>query len=80
MTQPISPLYHINLFWSDEDDCWIADVPDLRPCSAHGDSPSQAAAEIEVAIEGWLETARDNDMAIPEPTYGRLQRTGNELT
>ena len=32
------PHYHINLFWSAEDECWIADVPDLKPCSAHGDT------------------------------------------
>jgi predicted RNase H-like HicB family nuclease len=36
------PHYHINVFWSDEDDCWIADVPDLRYCSAHGGTPAEA--------------------------------------
>ena len=35
------PHYHINLFWSAEDECWIADVPDLRPCSSHGDTPEE---------------------------------------
>ena len=34
--------YHINIFWSDEDECWIADVPDLRYCSAHGATPEDA--------------------------------------
>jgi predicted RNase H-like HicB family nuclease len=63
------PHYHINLFWSAEDDCWIADVPDLRPCSAHGDAPSEAVAGAEIAIEGWLETALANNMDIPEPRY-----------
>jgi predicted RNase H-like HicB family nuclease len=61
--------YHINIFWSAEDDCWIADVPDLRPCSAHGDTPSQAIAEAETAIELWLETAVEHDLPIPEPRY-----------
>jgi predicted RNase H-like HicB family nuclease len=61
--------YHINVFWSVEDNCWIADVPDLRPCSAHGDSPSQAIAEAEVAISLWLETAEEHGLAIPEPRY-----------
>jgi predicted RNase H-like HicB family nuclease len=61
--------YHINVFWSVDDDCWIADVPDLRPCSAHGDTPAEALAEAEVAIELWLETAREHKMAIPEPRY-----------
>ncbi len=63
------PHYHINVFWSDEDECWIADVPDLRYCSAHGDSPGEAAAEAEVAIALWLEVARDNGMPIPEAAY-----------
>ncbi|MBO0749436.1 MAG: type II toxin-antitoxin system HicB family antitoxin [Porphyrobacter sp.] len=61
--------YHINVFWSAEDDCWIADVPDLRPCSAHGDTPSQAIAEAEIAIELWLETAKDHGLPIPEARY-----------
>ena len=65
------PHYHINLFWSDEDDCWIADVPDLRSCSAHGDTPTEAVANIEDAIEGWLQVARDRGMPIPEPLYCR---------
>ena len=61
--------YHINLFWSAEDDCWIADVPDLRPCSAHGDTPAEAIAEAEIAIELWLETAKELGRPIPEPRY-----------
>lgn len=61
--------YHINVFWSAEDECWIADVPDLRPCSAHGDNPSQAIAEAEVAIALWLETAKEHGLTIPEPRY-----------
>ena len=63
------PLYHINLFWSAEDACWIADVPDLRPCSAHGDTRKDALANIHDAIEGWLGVARDANMPIPEPRY-----------
>ena len=63
------PHYHINLFWSDEDDCWIADVPDLRYCSAHGNTPSEAVAEVRRAIQLWLETARDEGVPIPEPSY-----------
>lgn len=63
------PHYHINLFWSAEDDCWIADVPDLRPCSAHGATRAEALANIDDAIEGWLEVARERAFAIPEPRY-----------
>lgn len=55
--------YHINVFWSDKDNCWIADVPDLKPCSAHGNTPSKAAAEAEIAIELWLETAKERGLS-----------------
>ena len=61
--------YHINVFWSVEDSCWIADVPDLRPCSAHGGSRSEALAEAEVAIGLWLEVAREQGFPIPEARY-----------
>ena len=63
------PHYHINLFWSDEDRCWIADAPDLRYCSSHGDTPTEALANIEEAIEGWLEVARDAGQPVPEARY-----------
>ena len=63
------PHYHINLFWSDDDECWIADVPDLRYCSAHGATPAEAVANIHDAVQGWLATARDHDMPIPVPRY-----------
>lgn len=63
------PHYHINLFWSVEDDCWIADVPDLHPCSAHGKTREEAIANIRDAIDGWIETAREMGTAIPEPRY-----------
>lgn len=61
--------YHINLFWSDEDGCWIADVPDLKYCSAHGETPSEAAREIQIAMALWLEVAREHGDPIPEPRY-----------
>jgi predicted RNase H-like HicB family nuclease len=67
--QTVNDHYHMNVFWSAEDDCWIADVPDLCGCSAHGDTPSEAAKEAEVAIKLWLEVARDNGFEIPEPRY-----------
>jgi predicted RNase H-like HicB family nuclease len=63
------PRYHINIFWSTKDACWVADVPDLKSCAAFGDSPFEAATEVEVAIAAWLETARANNMPIPKPCY-----------
>jgi predicted RNase H-like HicB family nuclease len=61
--------YHINLFWSDEDGQWIADVPDLKGCSASGDTPEEAAREIQIAKDLWLESAREHGHPIPEPRY-----------
>ena len=61
--------YHINVFWSDEDSCWIADVPDLRPCTAHGDTPEEATANVRDAVDGWLAVARERGFPIPEAKY-----------
>lgn len=63
------PHYHINLLWSEEDGCWIADVPDLRYCTTHGDTPESALANVREAIAGWLEAATANGISIPEPRY-----------
>ena len=65
----MTPRYHINLFWSDADSAWIADVPDLQSCSAFGDTPSEALAEVEKAMEAWLMVARQDGLAIPVPRY-----------
>jgi predicted RNase H-like HicB family nuclease len=65
----MEPRYHINIFWSERDDCWIADVPDLRSCSAHGDTPLEAVNEVETAIDLWLEAARSCGLPIPEARY-----------
>ena len=66
------PHYPINLFWSDEEDVWIAEVPDLRPCAAHGATREEALANIRDAIDGWLAVARDKGFPIPEPSYRRI--------
>ena len=68
------PKYHINLFWSEPDNAWVADVPDLQPCSAFGDPPAEALAEIEQAIEAWLAVAREDGLPIPESRYRALTR------
>lgn len=64
-----TPAYHINVFRSAEDDCWIADVPDLRFCSAHGASPAEAVAEVQEAMAAWLDVARERGQAPPPPRY-----------
>ena len=61
--------YHINLFYSDEDEGWIADIPDLVACSAFGETPEEALAEVKTARAAWLESAEENGKPIPEPRY-----------
>lgn len=64
------PHYHINMFWSEEDGSWIAEVPDLRGCSAHGRTPAEAAREAEDAMALWLETAASEGLPIPPARHG----------
>ncbi len=61
--------YHINIFYSDEDEGYIADIPDLEACSAFGETPEQALAELGKAKEAWLQAARDIGKSIPPPKY-----------
>ncbi len=61
--------YHINLFYSDEDRAWVADIPDLESCSALGASPEEALAEVERAKHAWLTAASEAGRPIPEPRY-----------
>lgn len=65
--------YPIEVFWSDEDQVWIADVPDLPYCTAHGPTPHDAVAQVELATEAWLETARSTGRAIPPPSPRRAR-------
>jgi predicted RNase H-like HicB family nuclease len=57
--------YHINTFRSEEDDGYIADIPDLQ----FGDTPPEALRQVEIAKEVWLEAARAEGRTVPEPTY-----------
>lgn len=61
--------YAINVFWSDEDDCYVATVPDLEGCSAFGATPQEAVREVEIAKKLWLEVAREDGEDIPQPSY-----------
>jgi predicted RNase H-like HicB family nuclease len=53
-------------FYSDEDGEYIADIPDLKYCSASGATPQEAFQEVLIAKSLWLETAREKGLAIPE--------------
>lgn len=64
--------YEIIIFWSDEDNAFIAEVPELPGCQAHGDSQGAALNSAQQAIELWLDTAREFGDPIPEPKGRRL--------
>lgn len=61
--------YHINVFYSDEDGGYVADIPDLEACSAFAASAELALAEVEKAKAAWLAAARESGRPIPEPRY-----------
>jgi predicted RNase H-like HicB family nuclease len=63
--------YEIILYWSAEDDAFIAEVPELPGCAADGPTRQEALANVEIIIGEWIETAREMGRAIPEPR-GRL--------
>jgi predicted RNase H-like HicB family nuclease len=64
--------YHINIFYSEDDECYVADIPDLQYCSAFGDTPEEAAREITIAKELWLEVAAESGTEIPKPMYSPI--------
>jgi len=61
--------YFISIFYSKEDGGYIADIPDLRFCSAFGETPEEALREVQIAKEAWLEAARASGKPIPKPQY-----------
>ena len=61
--------YHINIFYSEEDGGYIADIPDLEHCSAFGETPEEALSQVEIAKEAWIETARQAGKPVPAPRY-----------
>jgi len=64
--------YEIIIFWSDEDGAFLADVPELPGCMAHGSSHGEALGNAQEAISLWLETARELGRSIPQPKGRRL--------
>ena len=64
--------YHINIFYSSEDKSYIADIPDLKFCSASGATPQKALEEVLIAQKLWLEEARESGARIPIPKYKPL--------
>ncbi len=64
--------YEIIIFWSDEDEAYVADVSELQGCMAHGNTYESALANIKSAMALWIETAREFNEPIPQPKGRRL--------
>ena len=65
------PKYEVIIYWSQEDQAFIAEVPELPGCAANGKTHQEALASAEVVIREWIETARELGRPIPAPR-GRL--------
>jgi predicted RNase H-like HicB family nuclease len=61
--------YHINIFYSEDDEAYIADIPDLKYVSAIGETPQQALNEVILAKTAWLEAAQAENKTISKPRY-----------
>ena len=59
--------YEVIIYWSDEDNAFVAEVPELPGCMADGATYSEAVSNVEVIIDEWIETAKDLGREIPEP-------------
>jgi len=64
--------YQRIIYWSDNDQCFIAYIPELKGCMAHGDTPEEAVKNINIALELWVETALEEGWELPKPK-GRLE-------
>ena len=67
----MSPRYEVIIYWSAEDEAFVAEVPELAGCAADGATYIEALANVEVVIREWVETAAELGRSIPEPR-GRL--------
>ncbi len=64
--------YEVIIFWSDIDDSFVAEIPELPGCVAHGDTQSSALASVRKAMRLWIDTAREFGDSVPEPKGHRL--------
>ncbi|MFZ5516489.1 MAG: type II toxin-antitoxin system HicB family antitoxin [Candidatus Zhuqueibacterota bacterium] len=64
--------YEIIIYWSEEDNVYIAEVPELPGCMAHGESYESALKNVKEAIQLWIKTAEEFNDFIPEPKGRRL--------
>jgi len=64
--------YEVIIYWSNEDQAFIAEVPELPGCMAHGSTQEAALAEANQAIQLWIDTAKEFGDPVPEPKGERL--------
>lgn len=64
--------YEIIIYWSNEDNAFIAEVPELPGCMAHGETPEKALKNAKEAIQLWIDTAKEFGDIIPEPKGNKL--------
>ena len=64
--------YEVILYWSEEDEAFVAEVPELPGCAAHGPTQEAALASAQEAIRLWIDTAKEFGDPIPEPKGRRL--------
>jgi predicted RNase H-like HicB family nuclease len=67
MVDKKSHKYALHIYWSQDDEVFVVDVPDLPGCISHGDTPAEAAANAQDAVGLWIDTAREFDREIPPP-------------
>ena len=68
----MNPKYEIILYWSEDDQAFVAEVPELPGCTAHGDSQEFALANVNEAIALWISTAKELGKTVPTPKGRRL--------
>jgi predicted RNase H-like HicB family nuclease len=61
--------YHINVYYSEEYDCYVAEIPDLEHCVVYGDSQEAVMRDVLIAKQAWREAARQKGIEMPAPTY-----------
>ena len=64
--------YEIIIYWSNKDDAFIAEVPELPGCMAHGDTPGKALQNVHEAMGLWIDTAKEFDDPVPKPKGSKL--------
>lgn len=64
--------YQMIIFWSEEDQLFVVDVPELAGCMAHGESPDEAVKNVQDAMALWIDTTREYGEPVPEPKGRRL--------